>query len=534
MTLVTGKHFVGGQRSAEGTDSFEASNPATGETLDGRFLEAADSEIDRSLALADESFAALQQAPAETIAGLLDKIADGIEAAGDALLARAHAETALPMPRLTGERARTVGQTRRFAAIVREGSWRQARIDRSDPARTPLPKPDVRTMLHAVGPVVVFGASNFPLAISVAGTDTVSALAARCPVVVKAHPAHPGTCEMLAAVIDQAVRDAGLPAGVFSLLHGRSHRVGAALVTHPKASAVAFTGSLKGGRALADAVAARPQPIPIYAEMGSVNPVFVLPSALEQRGDAIAEGYLQSVNLGVGQFCTNPGLLLAAGGPPLDRFLKAAGEKAAAAPAATMLHDGIRSAYQEGVASIRDTPGVEAVGPARAAAGDANQAACSLFTAPLSLLAEHESLAAENFGPSSIVLRCESPDDMLAFAEQMEGSLTATIHGTEQDLQDHAPLVRLLERKAGRLIFNGFPTGIEVCAAMHHGGPYPATTHSGFTSIGNAAIYRFASPVCYQDFPDSALPAELQNANPLGLMRLVDGQPSSAPLPSAG
>lgn len=522
MSELTGLHFIAGQRTAEGDTTFSAKNPATGDTLPGKFTEATDGEIDRCLSSAEEAFSALREASAEDVARMLDGIADGLEGLGETLLERANAETALPAGRLTGERARTVNQTRMFAGLVRDGAWRMARIDTADPARQPLPKPDVRTMLTGMGPVVVFGASNFPLAISVAGTDTVSALAARCPVVVKAHPGHPGTCELIAQVISQAVERAGLPPGVFSMVQGASHHVGAALVSHPITAAVAFTGSLRGGRALADAAAARPEPIPFYGEMGSVNPVFLLPGALAERGAQIAEGYLQSVNMGVGQFCTNPGVVLGIQSEPLDGFLATAAEIAAKIAAAPMLHEGILNAYQEGVRRVAAVAGVDQLGAADNA-DDARQAACRVFTAPIAALSTSPELTDEVFGPASIVFRCSGGDDLIAFARQMEGSLTATIHGTDQDLKDHAELVRLLERKAGRLVFNGFPTGIEVCAAMHHGGPYPATTHSGFTSIGHASIYRFAKPTCYQGFPDAALPDELKNGNPLGITRLVDG-----------
>lgn len=521
---LTGQHFIGGERSAAGDQTLVARNAATGEELSPRFFEATGDEIDRALKLADEAFAGLQQVDTETIARLLDEIATGLEQAGEPLLSRIHAETALPMPRLESECARTANQTRMFASMVRKGDWVQPRIDRGDSERKPLPKPDVRSVLTGIGPVVVFGASNFPLAISVAGTDTIVAFAARCPVVVKAHPCHPGTCEGIAEIIANAIATVGLPAGMFSLLHGASHEVGLALVEHPLTAAVAFTGSLRGGRALFDAAARRQNPIPVYAEMGSTNPVFVLPQAARKRADKIATGYVQSVTLGVGQFCTNPGLLFIEQGSSLESLMAAIEEAVATAPPATMLHGGIHKAYESGLQRLAAIPGVEVLAEAHDPQSTGNRAACTIYTAPADLINEHSELTEEVFGPSSIVLTCSDVEQMYEFARSMEGQLTATIHGTDQDLAEHAELVRILERKAGRIVFNGFPTGIEVCTAIHHGGPYPATTHSHFTSIGPYAIYRFTKPVCFQNFPDAALPAELRNKNTLGIMRVVDGE----------
>ena len=518
---ITGQHFIGGQRSAESSQSFTANHATTDAELQPEFAEASADEVDAALVAAEAAFDALQLATTNQIAKLLEGIADGLEAAGDELLERAHAETALPMARLTGERGRTTNQARMFARLIRDGSWVQARVDHANPDREPLPKPDVRTMLKAVGPVVVFGASNFPLAISVAGTDTMSALAARCPVVVKAHPGHPGTCELIAEVIQNALSAAELPAGAFSMVQGASIEVGQALVKHPLTAVVAFTGSLAGGRALMDTAAQRPSPIPVYAEMGSSNPVFVLPGAAAERAEAIAQGYIQSVTMGVGQFCTNPGVVLGHAGADLEAFVAATATAAAAAPHAGMLHSGIHTAYEAGVARIAQAAGVEQVAVSTGEA-DHNQAACTIFQTDAGRVAAQPELIDEVFGPTSLILRCESTDEMLAFARRLDGQLTATIHGTEQDLAEHAELVRILERKVGRLVFNGFPTGIEVCAAMHHGGPYPACSHSGYTSIGPAAIYRFVKPVCYQNFPEAALPAELQDANPRGISRLVD------------
>ena len=506
---LTGQHFIAGRRTASATDTFQAINPTNGETLDVQFAEASETEIDEALVAADQAYDALQTASSETIASLLEAIADGLESAGDVLLDRAHAETALPLARLTGERGRTCNQTRIFADMARKDLWRQPRIDQGDSERVP-PKPDVRTMLFGVGPVVVFGASNFPLAISVAGTDTISALAARCPVVVKAHPAHPGTCEIIASVITAAVEKSGLPSGTFSMLHGKTNRTGVQLVQHDKVSAVAFTGSLQGGRALFDAVNQRKNPVPFYGEMGSLNPVFLLPGALEQRADEIAAGYIQSVNLGVGQFCTNPGAVLGVEGERLDKFLSAVKVAAEEIAPATMLHPGIHKAFEDGQKRVAGVDGVKRVGSSgQSPVADAHQAACNIYQSDVSQIGRTE-VSEEVFGPSSIVFKCQSTDQMVEYANSLDGHLTATIHGTDEDLKNNAALVRILQRKVGRIVFNGFPTGIEVCNAMHHGGPYPATTHSYFTSIGHHSIYRFTKPVCFQGFPESCLPDQLK------------------------
>ena len=522
---IHGKQLLGGETIAASQKTFAAVNPATGEQLSPAFFEATAAEVDRALELAAAAYPALRAAGAERRARLLEAIADEVLELGPPLLERAHAETGLPMARLEGERTRAVNQARLFAEVVREGSWVDARIDRAQPDRQPGPKPDVRSMLMPRGPVVAFGASNFPLAISVIGADTVSALGAGCPVVVKAHPGHPGTCEMLGAAIARSVGRCDLPVGVFSLLQGAGHEVGLALVRHERSEAVAFTGSLRGGRALFDAAAARPRPIPVYAEMGSTNPIFVLPGALAERGAQIAAGYIGSVTLGGGQFCTNPGLVLGRRGEGLNGFLEAATQAAAAAAPGTMLHSGIQQSFQAGIERIAATPGVQLAARSQQSPRDQRtEAACTLFVTDAATLADQPHLAEEVFGPTSLVVACDSQAELLRIAAGLEGHLTATLHGSEQDLADHRDLIELLETKVGRLIINGFPTGIEVCDAMHHGGPYPATTDGHFTSIGTRAILRFARPICYQDFPDAALPEELQNANPRGIWRLVDGE----------
>ncbi|MEX2502448.1 MAG: aldehyde dehydrogenase (NADP(+)), partial [Trueperaceae bacterium] len=458
----------------------------------------------------------------------LEAIAEQIEALGPALIERASAESGLPTGRIEGERGRTTGQLRMFAALIREGSWVDARIERADPDRSPVPKPDVHRMQIALGPVVVFAASNFPLAFSVAGGDTASALAAGCPVVVKAHPAHPGTSDLVAQAILKAAEASGMPDGVFSLLHGAGHEVGLGLVRHPLTRAVGFTGSHRAGRALFDAAVAREEPIPVYAEMGSVNPVFVLPGAAAERGDAIASGLVGSVTLGVGQFCTKPGLIFGLDDAATDALFDRLGAAMREAEPGSMLYEGICDAFASGVRRVRDTPGVSVSGEAaRDADAARTEARPTAFRTDAATLREQPHLSEELFGPATLSVTAASHDDLLASARALEGHLTATIHATESELEEHQELVRVLERKVGRLIVDGYPTGVDVSSAMQHGGPYPATTDVRTTSVGTAAIHRFARPVAYQAFPQALLPPELRDGNPLGIRRSVDGRPEA-------
>ncbi len=464
-------------------------------------------EVDRAATRADdclEFYAAL--APSR-IGALLERIAAEIEELGDELIRRAEVETALSVARLTGERTRTTNQLRMFADLVREGSWKDVRIDPALPDRKPARRPDLRRTMIPIGPVAVWAASNFPLAFSVAGGDTASALAAGCPVVVKAHPGHPGTSALVAKAVAKAVAALGLPAGIFSMLEGSSAEVSLELVRHPKIAAGAFTGSLRAGRALFDAAAQRPVPIPFFAEMGSVNPVFLLEGALAERGEAIAEGLTQSVNLGVGQFCTCPGLVAAVQSPALQRFVLGLGDRFFRSVPGAMLTPAIEHSYRQAVQRIESIRGVAACTGRPKASMEAWPV---LFDTSAATVLEQDELRQEVFGPSTVLVRCQSAAEMLELARQLEGSLTATIHGTVEDLRENRALVALLARKAGRLLFNGYPTGVEVCAAMQHGGPYPATTDPRFTSVGTAAILRFSRPVCFQDFPPEFLPEELQ------------------------
>jgi NADP-dependent aldehyde dehydrogenase len=523
MTDLTGAALLG-SRDLTGAATFQAIDPATGTTLEPAFFEAGPAEVAQAAALAAQAYPLYRATSPQARAAFLDAIAANIEALGDTLIARAARETGLPVARLNGERARTTGQLRLFANWVRAGGADEPRLDSALPARTPLPRADLRLRHIGLGPVAVFGASNFPLAFSVAGGDTASALAAGCPVVVKGHPAHPGTSELVGRAIRAAVAEAGLPEGVFSLLTGTSHELGGALVADPRIKAVGFTGSRAGGLALCRIAAGRPEPIPVFAEMSSINPVFLLPAALEARAEALAAGFVGSLTMGAGQFCTNPGLVIALSGPALDRFMAAASPLVAAAPAATMLTAGIAGAYAKGVATLESQADVTEL--AHGVEGGANACRPALFVTEAAAFLREPVLSHEVFGASSLVIRCANADEMAAVAGALEGQLTATLH---LDAADHALAARLLpvlEDKAGRILANGWPTGVEVCHAMVHGGPFPATSDPRSTSVGTLAIRRFLRPVCYQDLPDALLPAAVQTGNPLGLPRLVDGTPA--------
>jgi NADP-dependent aldehyde dehydrogenase len=497
--------------------TYTAFNATTGEALAPTYTDASSAEIAAVASAAAQVADAFATTPPETRAVLLETIADEYLARSPEMIARANLETGLPVPRLEGERNRTIGQLRQFANLLREGSWVDARIDPALPDRKPLPRPDLRRMHRGIGPVAVFGASNFPFAYSVAGGDTASALAAGNPVVVKAHPAHPGTSDISAEAIRAALTKVGLPAAIFGMVHGKSPEVSITLVQHPAIAAVGFTGSIRAGRALFDAAAARPQPIPVFAEMSSVNPVVILPGALQQRADAIAEGLVASSTLGMGQFCTKPGLTFGLASPAWDDFRAAVGKRFTGVGPGVMLHSGIRESYERGLAGMRD---VEWLGR-----GSANVAHVSA-----SVFRARPELSHELFGPFGLLITAKDLPELLSLLEPLDGQLTASIHGTQEEIAAAPELVTLLTRKAGRLICNGFPTGVEVSPAMNHGGPYPATTDVRFTAVGTSAILRFARPVCYQAFPEPLLPPALQNANPLGLLRLVDGRYTRDPV----
>lgn len=490
---------------------FTARHAATSEPLGPTFRDAAGPEIDAAAEAARDAVGSFGAAAPELRATFLEAIAEELAAVGGELTERAHLETGLPLPRLQGEQARTIGQLRLFAALAREGSWVDARIDTALPDRKPLPRPDLRRVLRPLGPVAVFGASNFPLAFSVAGGDTASALAAGNPVVVKAHPAHPGTSDIAARAIRAAAQRCGLHPGVFGMVHGVSPEVSLALTRHEAISAVGFTGSRRAGRALFDAAAARPEPVPVFAEMSSINPVFVLPAALSERGAAIAQGLTDSFTLGVGQFCTKPGLVFGVSSPEWENFAQQVAACAQRVASAVMLHSGISQAFADGIQGLRNVEWLTD-GPARVARVSADA------------FRGRPELAEEIFGPYTLLVTARSVDELREIAAKLPGQLTATLHGTADELATSTELVSALTRRAGRLLCNGYPTGVEVAPAMHHGGPYPATTDARFTSVGTAAILRFARPVCFQSFPEPLLPAELRNDNPLGILRLVNGE----------
>jgi 2,5-dioxopentanoate dehydrogenase len=518
---LTGQMLIAGSPVRGSGTPIHAFNPSTGQHLEPGYPYGDQSHVDAACTAAAAAFAVYRATTSEQRARFLEAVAANIEAIRDDVIARAVAESGLPEARITGEVGRTTGQLRLFAEVLCEGSWNGARIDPALPDRTPLPRPDIRQRFIPLGPVAVFGASNFPLAFSVAGGDTASALAAGCPVVVKAHDAHPGTSELIGRAITEAVADAGLPAGTFSLLFGSGPELGIALVTDPRIKAVGFTGSRTAGTALVAAAAARPEPIPVYAEMSSVNPVFLLDGALTTRGADLGRAFVASLTMGSGQFCTNPGLLIAVDGPGLDAFLTAAREAVAQAPATPMLTPGIAQNYAKGVTTLSG----EADLVVRGEAGD-SQTACraALFTADAKSFLSSQTLQAEVFGASSLIVRCADISEMRTVAQNIEGQLTATVHADESDYDDARQLLPLLELKVGRILFDGWPTGVEVCHAMVHGGPYPATSDSRSTSVGSRAIERFLRHVSYQNVPKALLPSAIADGNPDHLWRRIDGR----------
>jgi len=517
--MITGEFFVA-SRPASGRETYRALDAATGAPLEPPFHSADLADVERACEAAAHAFDAFRDASLERRAAFLDAIADNLAASGDELIVRALRETGLPRPRLEGERARTIGQLRLFADVVRRGSWLTLRLDTADANRTPR-KPDLRMRKIPVGPVAIFGASNFPLAFSVAGGDTAAALAAGCPIIVRGHAAHPGVGELAARAIATAVVEHGLPAGTFSYVTGPAHAIGQALVANPRVKAVGFTGSRTGGLALCAVAAARREPIPVYAEMSSVNPVFLLPAALEQDAENIARGFVASLTLGAGQFCTNPGVVLGVAGAAFDRFTAAAGAALAGCAAQTMLTPAIHRAYEQARGSLAHAPGVRICGQGHDVSGP-NQAQAALFVTDDDAFRENPQLAQEVFGPAAIVVRAKSLESLLTLSDALEGQLSATIHLRAPDHAFAARLIPALERKVGRIIANGWPTGVEVAHAMVHGGPFPATSDGRTTSVGSLAIERFLRPVCYQDLPSTLLPDALRDGDSR-FERLIDG-----------
>ncbi|MDA0194322.1 MAG: aldehyde dehydrogenase (NADP(+)) [Bacteroidetes bacterium] len=522
MAMGTKVQYLGYTTSSLGSDSFTAINPQDGQTIEGLFVDATSEEINKAVVLAEKAFSVYKKTTNETRTAFLEAIASEIENLGDELINTGMQETALPQARLQGERGRTCGQLRFFASIVKEGSYVDARIDTAMPDRAPIPKPDIRQMSIALGPVAVFGASNFPLAFSVAGGDTASALAAGCPVIFKAHPAHPNTSDLVASAIIKAAQNTGMPDGVFSMVHGRANRVGEELVKHPAVKAVGFTGSFRGGKALFDLANQREEPIPVYAEMGSTNPVFILPGALKDA-KGLATGMIGSISLGVGQFCTNPGLSFIPQTEDGKAFIDAITEYVTASDGGTMLTQGIKSAYEAGKANLEVQSGVQSLARSKKPPSSAGVEA-QIYQVSTKEFSNNPILAREVFGPSSVIVNYKDKEDILTIARNLDGHLTATVHGTPEDFKEYRELFDILEGKVGRILINGFPTGVEVCHSMVHGGPFPATTASQTTSVGGNAIQRFVRPVSYQNFPDDLLPEQLKNRNSLKIMRLIDGE----------
>ena len=512
--------FIGYSRGDYSTKTFQAVNPATGEKLPDHYAFASEDEVNLACSLAEQASLQLAELGGKAKAEFLNTLADGLEEAVDSLVEIMTLETGLPEPRVRAETGRTCGQLRMFANLLKDGDWVDARIDHAQPERQPLPKPDLRSMLRPIGPVVVFCASNFPLAFSVAGGDSASAWAAGCPVIVKAHHAHPGTALLVAEKVVDAMRKCDWPEGAFSLLFGEGRTVGQRLVSNPAIKAVGFTGSRSGGRALFDLAAKRPEPIPVFAEMSSVNPLFVLSEMDANQTNQFAEGLTGSATLGVGQFCTNPGIVFHPGGEWGAGFIKTYAENMQNVAACPMLHQGIKDAFEAGLNGVASCDGVEVV-LRRSSKGygtDTYAGPALLKTTAQNFLLD-ASMMEEVFGPSTLLVGYDSTDELFKISSMLEGQLTVSIFGEPSVLNVHSTLIASLEMKAGRLLFNQFPTGVEVCSSVVHGGPYPATTDARSTSVGTGAILRFSRPVCYQGFPDKWLPEELKDSNPLGIQR---------------
>jgi NADP-dependent aldehyde dehydrogenase len=514
--IITGDSLIGGQ-AVKGTGAaFRAYNPALQQSMDPEFTTADVNQIDQACRLAEAAFDTFRSLSDEKRAVFLETVGEQIMALGDVLVERVMAESGLPRARVEGERGRTVGQLKLFANLLREGSWNDVRIDKALPDRAP-PRPDIRMRMIGLGPVAVFSASNFPLAFSVAGGDTASAFAAGCPVVLKAHFAHPGTSELVGRAVVKAVEICGLPAGVFSLVTGVGNDIGQQVVRHPSIKAVGFTGSRGGGLALMAVAAARPVPIPMYAEMSSINPVFLLPKALASRAEDLAAGFSASLVLGVGQMCTNPGLVIGIAGPDLERFKAAASKALEGGAACAMLSPGIAGSYKRGISQLADNADVNTLALAPQSEG---KAAPALFDTSSAAFLDQHVLSEEVFGPASLVVACKDIAEMRQIAEKLEGQLTATLLMDDTDLDAAQQLLPVLERKVGRILANGYPTGVEVCSAMVHGGPFPSTSDGRSTSVGTGAIARFLRPVSYQNLPQPLLPQVLRDEGGAAWRRL--------------
>lgn len=519
--MITGKNYIGSQLKASGTITLKTFNPLLNKENPWVFTEAARDEIEEAVSLAHQAFISYKRYSGLEKATFLNTIADEILALGDELLVQYCSESGFPKGRAEGERGRMIGQLRSFAEMLIEGSWVQATIDTAIRERLPAPKEDLRKMMMPLGPVVVFGSSNFPFAFSTAGGDTASALAAGCPVIVKSHSMHIGTGEMVALAIIKAAQKTNMPEGVFSNLTGGGRTLGASLVQHPLVKAVGFTGSISGGRALCDLAAQRPEPIPVFAEMGSVNPVVFLPEALKQNSQKWAVAYAGSITLGAGQFCTNPGVLLGIKGTALNEFAEELTKAIENTAPSCMLHASMQADFEKGSIKMQAQKGVSKVAQFKGEVPPNHGRATVLKVSGEEFL-KNKVLSHEVFGPFSILVECDHEAELLQIINTLEGQLTGTIIGEEKELHHHQELIFALQNRVGRLIFNGVPTGVEVCASMLHGGPYPASSDSRFTAVGTHAVYRWVRPLSYQNWPDDLLPAELQNENPLQIVRTVN------------
>lgn len=521
--MITGKNYIGNRLAGSGAKTFKTFNPLLNIQNQSSYTEASTEEINEAVFLAADAYLVYNQKSGHEKASFLNAIADEILALDTVLIETYCSESGLPEGRAKGERGRTIGQLKAFAALLEEGSWVDATIETGIPDRTPGPKPDLRKMLVPLGPVVVFGASNFPLAFSTAGGDTAAALAAGCPVIVKSHPMHAGTGELVSGAIVRAAEKTGMPNGVFSNLNSSGHEVGKKLVLHPMIKAVGFTGSLKGGRALLDLAAQREEPIPVFAEMGSINPVVILPKALQNRNAELAGTYAGSITVGSGQFCTNPGLLLGIKGDALSSFIKNLSEEIVKIEPSCMLHPNIIGTYEKNKQSALEQEGLVVA----ADYGDevsVNFARQAVVTVDGATFLQNSTLHHEVFGPFSMVVQCADKTELQNIISNLEGQLTGTIISDDDEISSYPMVIAALQNRVGRIIFNGVPTGVEVCAAMQHGGPYPATTDSRFTSVGVDSIKRWVRPFSFQNWPNELLPNELKHHNPLGINRLVNGK----------
>nr|WP_321232304.1 aldehyde dehydrogenase (NADP(+)) [uncultured Psychroserpens sp.] len=521
--MISGKNYIGYQQSAKGDTTYTTFNPQLNIENSHVFTEATISEINEAAHLASEAFKTFRSISGEKKATFLNAIADEILALDDELVSTYCSETGLPEGRAKGERGRTIGQLRSFAELVAEGSWVEATIDTAQPERQPMPKSDIRKLMVPLGPVVVFGASNFPLAYSTAGGDTAAALAAGCPVIVKSHPMHAGTGELVASAIIKAAQKTGMPNGVFSNLNSSGIDVGTQLVKHPEVKAVGFTGSIKGGRALYDLAAQREEPIPVFAEMGSINPVVILPDAIKNRGEALAKTYASSITLGTGQFCTNPGLLLGIESDALTHFIKTLSEDILKIEPSCMLHPNIVGAYESNKARALAQPDL-VISVDYNSEVQANYAKQVITTVKGTTFLENPTLHQEVFGPYSMVVQCEDANQLEQVISKLEGQLTGTVIAEPNEASNYTEVISAMQNRVGRIIYNGVPTGVEVCPSMVHGGPYPASTDSRFTAVGIHSINRWVRPFSYQDWPNDLLPEELKNENPLGISRLVNNK----------